>query len=60
MASTSNLHDERRWQKYDRLAEAKARRIGHSLDRNTWFAVCGLDAPCAFFLRVSDLSLTTA
>jgi hypothetical protein len=31
--------DERRWQEYDALAEAEARRIGHSLDRNTWLAV---------------------
>jgi hypothetical protein len=31
--------DERRWQKYDALAESEARRIGHSLDRNTWLAL---------------------
>ncbi len=30
------LDDQERWQKYDALAEAEARRIGHSLDRETW------------------------
>lgn len=30
------LGDHDRWRRYDSLAEAEARRIGHSLDRNTW------------------------
>jgi len=34
-----HLGDEARWQKYDALAEAEARRIGHSLDRSTWLAL---------------------
>jgi hypothetical protein len=33
------LGDAKRWEKYDALAEVEARRIGHSLDRNTWFAI---------------------
>lgn len=33
------LGDESSWRRYDSLAEAEARRIGHSLDRETWFAV---------------------
>jgi hypothetical protein len=33
------IGDEKRWRKYDALAEAEARRIGHSLDRNTWVAL---------------------
>jgi hypothetical protein len=28
-----------RWRKYDALADAEARRIGHNLDRNSWFGV---------------------
>lgn len=31
--------DDERWRKYDALAEAEARRIGHSLDRGTWLGV---------------------
>lgn len=33
------LGDDERWRKYDALAEAAARRIGHSLDRNTWLGI---------------------
>jgi len=28
-----------RWRKYDALAETEARRIGHSLDRDTWLGI---------------------
>jgi hypothetical protein len=31
------LGDEERWRKYDVLAETEARRIGRSLDRDSWF-----------------------
>jgi len=34
-----HLGDETRWQKYDVLADAEARRIGRRLDRNSWFGV---------------------
>jgi hypothetical protein len=33
------LGDHERWRKYDELAEAEARRIGHSLDRDTWLGI---------------------
>jgi len=33
------IGDHERWQKYDELAAAEARRIGHSLDRDTWSGV---------------------
>ena len=31
------LSDTERWQKYDSLAETEAKRIGKSVDRNTWY-----------------------
>jgi hypothetical protein len=33
------LGDDERWRKYDALAETEARRIGHSLDRDTWLGI---------------------
>jgi hypothetical protein len=33
------IGDEARWRKYDALAEAEARRIGHDLDRSTWLGI---------------------
>jgi hypothetical protein len=33
------IGDEARWRKYDALAEAEARRIGHELDRSTWLGI---------------------
>jgi hypothetical protein len=33
------LGDEDRWRRYDALAETEARRIGHSVDRDTWLGI---------------------
>jgi hypothetical protein len=33
------IGDQERWAHYDKLAEQEARRIGHSLDRESWFGI---------------------
>jgi hypothetical protein len=34
-----HLGDHDKWRKYDALAEAEARRIGQSIDRDTWWGI---------------------